>query len=190
MISPSHNCGHLICARTPRFEQDIPEGQWPDQFRLQGGDRAHWNVRTCGLACLTSVASFHGRAVPPVFELLLAGVGSGYYTSKGWVHAGLVSLGAAYGLRGEARPAPTMDDLRSCLESTGGPLIASVTFRFPTDGRRGGHLVVVTAVGEGPGARVCIRDPSSWGKEEDSVSAARFSASYSGRAIIFTDSHQ
>jgi hypothetical protein len=28
-------------------------------------------------------------------------------------------------------------------------------------------------------------DPSSWGKEEDSISAARFSASYSGRAIIF-----
>lgn len=182
-------CGHLICARTPRFGQDIPEEQWPDQFRLHGGDREHWSDRTCGLACLMSVSSFHGRAVPPIFELLREGVGSGYYTGKGWIHAGLASLGAAYGLRGEARPASTVDDLRSCLESTGGPLIASVTFRFPEDGRRGGHLVVVTAAGEGPGARICIRDPSSWGKEEDSIPAARFSASYSGRVITFTDRH-
>src|SRR5205807_734787 len=83
----------------------------------------------------------------------------------------------------EARPAATLDDLRSCLESTGGPLIASVALRFPEDGRHGGHLVVVTAVDEGLGARVCIRDPSSWGKAEDSISAARFSASYSGRVI-------
>ncbi len=185
MKTTAARCGHPICARTPRFEQEIPEEQWPDQFRLQGGDRAHWSVRTCGLACLMSVASFHGKAVPPIFELLQEGVGSGYYTSKGWTHAGLASLGAAYGLRGEARPAPTTDDLRPCLESTGGPLIASVTLRFPEDGRRGGHLVVVTTVDEGPGARICIRDPSSCGKGEDSISAARFSASYSGRVIIF-----
>lgn len=185
MRTTTARCGHLVCARTPRFEQDIPEEQWPDQFRLRGRGRTHWSDRTCGLACLMSVASFHGRAVPPIFELLREGVGSGYYTSKGWMHAGLASLGAAYHLRGEARPAATTDDLRSCLESTGGPLIASVTFRFPEDGRRGGHLVVVTAVDGGPGARICIRDPSSWGKEEDSISAARFSASYSGRVIIF-----
>jgi ABC-type bacteriocin/lantibiotic exporter with double-glycine peptidase domain len=178
-------CGHLTCARTSRFEQDIPEEQWPAQFSLQGRGRTHWNRRTCGLACLMSVSSFHGRPVPPIFELLQEGVGSGYYTSKGWIHAGLASLGATYGLRGEARPAPTVDDVRSCLESTRGPLIASVTLRFPEDGRRGGHLVVVTAVDDGPGARICIRDPSSWGKEEDSISAARFSASYSGRVITF-----
>jgi hypothetical protein len=132
-----------------------------------------------------SVSSFHQRAVPSIFELLQEGVAAGYYTSKGWIHAGLASLGAAYGLRGEARRAATIADLRSCLESTGGPLIASVALRFPQDGRRGGHLVVVTAVGEGPRARICIRDPSSWGKEQDSISAARFSASYSGRVVIF-----
>jgi Papain-like cysteine protease AvrRpt2 len=185
MRTTAARCGHLICARTPHLEQDIPEEQWPDQFRLQGWDRTHWSVRTCGLACLMSVSSFRGRPVPPIFELLQEAVGSGYYSSKGWIHAGLASLGAAYGLPGEARPAATIDDLRSCLESTGGPLIASVTLRFPEDGRRGGHLVVVTAVDEGPGARICTRDPSSWGKEEDSISAARFSASYSGRVIIF-----
>jgi hypothetical protein len=185
MRTTATRCGHLVCARTPRFEQVIPEGQWPDQFLLQGSDRTHWSHRTCGLACLMSVASFHGRSVPPIFELLREGVGSGYYTSNGWIHAGLATLGAAYGLRGEARPASTLDDLRSCLESTGGPLIASVTFRFPEDGRRGGHLVVVTAAGEGPRARICIRDPSSWGREEDSISAARFCASYSGRVVIF-----
>ena len=185
MTTTAARCDHLVCARTPHVDQDIPEGQWPDRFRLQGRDRAHWSDRTCGLACLMSVSSFHGRAVPPIFELLQEGVGSGYYTSNGWIHAGLARLGATYGLRGEARPAATMDELRSCLESTGGPLIASVTLRFPEDGRRGGHLVVVTAAGEDPGARICIRDPSRWGKGKDSISAARFSASYSGRVVIF-----
>jgi hypothetical protein len=132
-----------------------------------------------------TVSSFHGRAVPPIFELLREGIGSGYYTSRGWIHAGLVSLGSAYGLRGEARPASTIADLRSCLESTGGPLIASVGLGFPEDGRRGGHLIVVTDVGDGPATRICIRDPSIWGKGKDSISAARFAASYSGRVITF-----
>jgi hypothetical protein len=84
-----------------------------------------------------SVSSFHGRAVPPIFELLQEGVASGYYTSKCWMHAGLASLGAAYGLPGEARPAATLGDLRSCLEPTGGPLIASVPSGSPRMARRG-----------------------------------------------------
>jgi hypothetical protein len=133
-----------------------------------------------------SISSFHGRTVPTIFELLREGVGSGYYTSRGWIHSGLASLGGTHGLRGEARLAPTANDLRSCLESTGGPLIASVTWQFPEDGRSGGHLVVVTAVSDGPDARICFRDPSGWGMEESwIIPAARFLASYTGRVIVF-----
>jgi hypothetical protein len=132
-----------------------------------------------------SISVFHGRSLPTLVELLQEGVGSGYYTSKGWIHVGLANLGGAYGVQGKAIPAPTIDDLRSCLESTGSPLIASVTWQFPEDGRRGGHLVVVTAVGDGSGAQVCFRDPSGWGMDQSRISAARFSASYTGRVIVF-----
>jgi hypothetical protein len=179
------HCDHPICAGTAYFPQVIPEDQWPEGFLLRGDDRAFWSDRTCGLACLMSVFSFHQKTVPAIFHLLQEGLRSGYYTSRGWLHAGLASLGEAHGVRGEALPAPTVDDLRTCLESTAGPLIASVTRRFPEDGRRGGHLVVVTAVGDGPEALICFRDPDGWGMEEARIPAKRFSASYAGRVIAF-----
>jgi len=185
LLSTAIHCDHPICAGTAYFPQVIPEDQWPDGSLLRGQDRAYWSDRTCGLACLMSVSSFHRRAVPTIFDLLREGLRSGCYTSRGWLHAGLASLGEAHGIRGEALPAPTVDDLRTCLESTAGPLIASVTRQFPEDGRSGGHLVVVTAVGDGPEALICFRDPSGWGMEESRIPAKRFSASYAGRVIAF-----
>lgn len=182
---PAMPCGHFVCASTPFFAQVIPEQQWPEGFRFAGEDRAYWNDRTCGLACLMSIASFHGKPIPAIFELLQEGVGLGHYTNRGWVHAGLAAMGATYGFPGKALPAHTTDDLRSCLESTGSPLIASVTRQFPEDGRRGGHLVVVTAVDGGPMPWICCRDPAGDGMSESRISAARFSASFAGRVIVF-----
>jgi ABC-type bacteriocin/lantibiotic exporter with double-glycine peptidase domain len=154
-------------------------------LRFHGEDRAYWSNRTCGLACLVSIASFHEKPIPTIFELLQEGVRLGYYTNRGWIHADLATIGETYGFKGKALQAPTIDDLRSCLESTGSPLIASVIWQFPEDGRRGGHLVVVTAVDNGPRARICYRDPSGWGIHESRISAARFSASFAGRIIAF-----
>lgn len=179
------SCGHFLCASTPFFPQVIPEQQWPEGLHLHGENRAYWSNRTCGLACLMSIASFHGKPIPTIFELLQEGVSLGYYTDRGWIHAGLAAIGETYGFKGKALPAPTTDDLRSCLESTRSPLIASVAWQFPEDGRRGGHLVVVTAVDNGPKARICYRDPSGWGMHESRISAARFSASFAGRIIAF-----
>lgn len=179
------SCGHFFCASTPFFSQVIPEQQWPEGFRLAGADRAYWSDRTCGLACLMSVASFHGKPMPTIIELLQEGVSRGHYTSRGWVHAGLGAIGETYGFPGRAIPARTINDLLSCLEFTGSPLIASVTRQFPDDGRRGGHLVVVTGVDNGPVARVCCRDPASGGIRESRIPAARFFASFAGRIIVF-----
>jgi len=132
-----------------------------------------------------SVASFHGKPMPTIIELLQEGVSRGHYTSRGWVHAGLGAIGETYGFPGRAIPARTINDLLSCLEFTGSPLISSVTRQFPDDGRRGGHLVVVTGVDNGPVARVCCRDPASGGIRESRIPAARFFASFAGRIIVF-----
>ena len=179
------SCGHFFCASTPAFTQVIPEQQWPEGFRFDGEDRAYWSDRTCGLACLMSIASFHGKPVPTIFELLQEGVRLGHYTKRGWTHAGLAAIGDKYGFSGKAIPALTIEDLLTCLEFTGSPLIASVTRQFPEDGRRGGHLVVVTAVDRGPMPRICCRDPASGGSSETRIPAARFFASFAGRIIVF-----
>jgi hypothetical protein len=152
---------------------------------LADEDRAYWNDRTCGLACLMSIASFHGKAVPAIFELLQEGIRLGHYTNRGWIHAGLAAIGETYGFPGKALPVRTIADLRSCLEFSGGPLIASVTRQFPEDGRRGGHLVVVTAVDNGPMPWICCRDPADEGMRDGQISAARFFASFAGRIIVF-----
>lgn len=141
--------------------------------------------RTSGLACLFSIAAFDGRPLPTLVELLHEDMGSGYYTDKGWVHSGLAELSGNYGVTGEAVTAPTLDDLRACLTSTGSPLIVSTTWVFPEDDRRGEHLVVVTAIDDGKDAQVCFRDPSSWGRDHNRIPATRCMASYTGRAIIF-----
>jgi hypothetical protein len=132
-----------------------------------------------------SIASFHGKPIPTIFELLQEGVGLGHYTSKGWTHAGLSEIGEKYGFPGTALPALTVDDLRYCLEFTGSPLIASVTRQFPEDGRRGGHLVVVTAIDDEPTPRICCLDPADGGLGEIRIPAARFFASFAGRIIVF-----
>ncbi len=178
-------CGHVTCANTPLFTQVIPERQWREGARVAGQDRAYWNERTCGLACPMSVASFHGKPVPTLFELLQEGVRLGHYTDRGWIHSGLAEIGETYGFPGKALPAVTVDDLRYCLEFTGSPLIASVTRGFPEDGRRGGHLVVVTAIDDGPGPWMCCRDPAGGGTGESRIPVARFFASFSGRIIVF-----
>jgi ABC-type bacteriocin/lantibiotic exporter with double-glycine peptidase domain len=179
------SCGHFLCASTPFFTQVIPEQQWPEGFRFAGEDRAYWSERTCGLACLMSIASFHGKPIPTIFELLREGVGLGHYTKMGWIHVGLAAIGGQYGFQGKALPAVTIDDLRSCLEFTGSPLIASVTRQFPEDGRRGGHLVVVTAIDDEPTPRICCLDPADGGLGEIRIPAARFFASFAGRIIVF-----
>ncbi len=132
-----------------------------------------------------SIASFHGKPIPTIFELLQEGVMLGHYTKRGWVHSGLAEIGEKYGFQGKALPALTLGDLHSCLEFTGSPLIASVTRRFPEDGRRGGHLVVVTAVDFGPVPWICCRDPAGGEAQESRISAARFFASFAGRVIVF-----
>lgn len=130
------------------------------------------------------VLAYYGLPVPEQSDLLWQGLELGAYCDRGWIHHGLVELGERHGLTGRAIAAPTVDDLTESL-AVGLPIV-SVTWKFPTDGRRGGHLVLFTGEdrsAEG-GPVVRFADPSRWGADNDCVSRSRFEASYTGRAIL------
>ncbi|QUQ64476.1 cysteine peptidase family C39 domain-containing protein [Kutzneria sp. CA-103260] len=184
-VATTADCPHFVCARTPRYSQRIDPESWPAGFLLEDGNDAHWSTRACGLACLRSVLAFHGKTDIPLFTLLREAVAAGFYTERGLLHAGLATMAVARGVSATAMAAPDLTHVSQLLHDTRAPLIASVTLQFPQDGRRGGHLVVVSALDDEPDPWICFRDPSTWGETNTRVPAARFAASYTGRVIAF-----
>lgn len=168
----------------PMVRQRITAEEWEQHGGDVLGDRAEWSDRACGMACLRMLILAYGQDAPTVTELLKLGVDRAILTERGWLHAGIADLGATLGIPGSAEALP-MDELAERLAV--GPLIVSITEQFPTDGRRGGHLVVARGIqpGEGGDLAVLIRDPSAWGQEHDRVPLSRLAASYTGRAITF-----
>jgi hypothetical protein len=107
------------------------------------------------------------------------------YGPRGWVHAGLAGLLDQHGVASAPMPLSYPDELASVVLG-GTPVIASVSDEFPVDGRRGGHLVVVTgvAVASGRISTVLFNDPSEWGDSHSRVPGDRFAASFSGRVVV------
>jgi hypothetical protein len=124
------------------------------------------------------------RPVPTLFTLLAEGLEQRAFNRHGWIHAGLAELGRRHGLQTHARPldlAEVADALHRC-----GPVVVSVGHHFPTDGRRGGHLVIVAGLyGIEGRPHLEIRDPSPLGAAFRRLPLSRVAASYSGRAIVF-----
>lgn len=149
-------------------------------------DSLLWSDRACGIACLRMILAYYDLPVPDPAEMLRRGREIGAYCDRGWVHRGLVELGRHYGLSGEAEPADL--SLLARAVACGMPSIVSVTHKLPTDGRKGGHLVVFAGVSvDGAPDRppvVHFRDPSRWGRQNDRVQATRFLSSFSGRAVL------
>jgi hypothetical protein len=146
------------------------------------GDHAEWSERACGIAALRMILLAYRGEAPPLTELIMTGVRENALTGRGWLHAGLARLAAGFGIPAAAEAVPA-GDLPARLEDA--PLIISVTWRFPEDGRQGGHLVVARGVTE-PGADgpdILFRDPSDWGQDHDRVTLRRLSASYTGRCV-------
>lgn len=168
----------------PMCRQLIAPQEWERDGGAELGDRIEWSNRACGMADLRMILLAYGKPAPTVTELLKLGVAHGALTGRGWIHAGLAEIAEQLGVPGRAEPVPAGELLDRL---TVAPLIVSVTERFPDDGRRGGHLVIVHGhTDPGPaGPAVFIRDPSAWGQEHDRVPLARLAASYTGRAITF-----
>jgi Peptidase C39 family len=167
-----------------RIGQRFDVGQWRAQGFTSAADSLWWSDRACGIACVAMVLQYVG-VTPVVHDLLHEARGRGSYSPRGWLHAGLVDLLQA---RGVAAQADAMDvaDVHGLLQSalSEGPVIASVAPELPVDGRRGGHLVLVTGVSlTAEGHIVHLQDPSPWGEENTRIPLTRFAASFSGRVI-------
>jgi len=164
----------------------------PAEWAAHGGEALggvdEWSDRACGMAALRMILLAYGADAPVLTELVAAGVRDGALAGRGWVHAGIAAMAARHGVAAEAVPAEA-GDLPALLEAA--PVIVSVTWGFPEDGRRGGHLVVArgTAAAADGSTDVLIRDPSTWGQDHDRVPLERLAASYTGRCIAFTPLH-
>lgn len=171
---------HRVPMSRQRFEPDL----WREHGFSSAEDSAWWSDRACGLACLRMLLlGWYGQA-PSTAELLREARADGAYVQgKGWAHAGLARLGRRHGL--EAEPmALTEEEIAGHLAKA--PLIASVKIEFPVGQGRGGHLILLTGRSGSPAEPVFhFNDPSAWGQRNDRVSGERFSAAYSGRAIVF-----
>jgi hypothetical protein len=164
--------------------QRIDPAEWDAHGGPELGDRAEWSDRACGMAALRMIMLAYLGDAPPLTELVRRGVREGALTDRGWLHAGIASMAGNYGIPAAAEAVPATD-LPARLDI--GPVIISVTEKFPQDGRKGGHLVVArgTAPAGHDDPQVLFRDPSAWGQDHDKVSLTRLSASYTGRCITF-----
>ncbi len=167
--------GQLVLP-VPRVRQAFDPSQWQEQGFTSRSEAEHWSHRACGTACVGMLIGYFRGHYPPLADILREGLESDAYSDRGWIHAGLARLLTTHGVPSQATPLGYPQELVAAIEARI-PLIVSVSDEFPCDGRKGGHLVVVTGV---------VNDPSSWGDRHTSVPAARFAASFTGRAIMPT----
>lgn len=159
------------------------EERCADGFSWPSGGPEVWGEKCCGLACLRMILDRYGLPVPSQRQLLRQGLEQGAYTPNGWHHQGLVDVAAGHGLSGAAAPFGSTAQLQSVAKA-GIPSIVSCTFRFPDDGRKGGHLVVFRGEVVKDGERyAAFADPSRWGAHHSELPAERFWTSWTGRAV-------
>ncbi|MFD9160405.1 cysteine peptidase family C39 domain-containing protein [Streptomyces sp. NPDC059558] len=168
-----------------RYPQHFTAAEQSDTaFPWPSGGPEVWGEKCCGLACLRMILDHHGLPVPSQRHLLREGLEQGAYTPKGWIHRGLVDVAGLHGLSGAAVPFSFPAQLQSIAEA-GLPSIVSASFRFPEDGRKGGHLVVFRGEAVKDGQRyAAFADPSRWGADHTELPAERFWASWTGRAVV------
>ncbi|MGW0538221.1 C39 family peptidase [Streptomyces sp. NPDC003032] len=167
-----------------RYAQHFTEEERADSgFVWPPGGPETWGEKCCGLACVRSILDHYGLPVPSQRQLLRQGLALGAHTSRGWIHRMLVEVARPYGLTGAAAPYTSAAQLRGVAEA-GIPSIVSCTFRFPEDGRKGGHLVVFCGEAvRDDGRYVAFADPSRWGAHHTELPGRRFWASWTGRAV-------
>lgn len=170
----------------PRYSQKFCMNDWPKGLLIEERSHDYWSDRCCGLACLRMVISHYKIPIPTQLELLKEGLKRKYYISKGWLHQGLADLGEMYGVKGNPIVVKSGKELENLLV-TKGPVICSIAPKFPKNGSKGGHLVVVCGrIHTSKGRLICFRDPSLWGETNSIVFEDRFFSSFSGRAIVFS----
>jgi predicted double-glycine peptidase len=168
-----------------RVDQHFSEEEWGEGFSHEDfpGGKYEWGNRCCGIACIASVLHcLRGKTVSKM-ELLQRGFELNAYSTKGWIHSGLVDIASMYGVSGVAFPVESTDLLCE-ISALNVPILASVSNQLPVDGKVGGHLIALNEVTD---TDVYFMDPSTWGKTNTRCSPERFSASFSWRIIVLWD---
>ncbi len=139
----------------------------------------YWSHRSCGLSCLLMILHTNGFKSENMLTLHHQAMKLNAYCDKGWIHSNLSEMLLSHGINAQA-VSQMKEEVFTGLEE-GKLYICSVTHKFPTDGRTGGHLVL--AIGIDDQGRVMFRDPSTWGETHDRIEKKIFFSSYSGRCI-------
>lgn len=184
-----------------RVGQHFDVDRWREDGFSSEQDSRDWSDRACGIACMAMVLDHFGAESVPMADLLRRARTAGAHSPRGWIHYRLADLLREHGVDAAAVVAPTGPELAGFLTDAlaQGPVIASVTLGLPVDGRRGGHLILLTGLTHGtttgpvldpvtsPGVASPVmhfNDPSTWGRRNARVPLARFAASFSGRAVL------
>ena len=129
---------HDICRQPQHFERS----EWARNGFESADDSDLWGERACGIACASMILHYRGNTGLSRAELLHQGRARGAYSEPGWIHRDLGDLITNHGVPAEARGVSDLTELAEALSD--GPVIASVSFQFPNNGSKGGHLVLVT----------------------------------------------
>lgn len=170
----------------PYIGQSFDADRWYDDGFRSREDSIEWSNNACGIACLLmALRYFTADDTIRKHELLHEAIAAGAYSPRGWIHRKLAELAILHGLSSSAADVGTDLDRLSDYLAKDTLVIASVTSHFPCDGRTGGHLVLVNGYSRAGDllSRLFLRDPSSWGRDHDSIEPERFLCSFTGRII-------
>ncbi|HAT68831.1 MAG: hypothetical protein A2481_04390 [Candidatus Yonathbacteria bacterium RIFOXYC2_FULL_47_9] len=135
-----------------------------------------WQKRACGVVCLKMLLDARGIQTPPLDEMIQDGVTLGAYSENGWLHDGLIELGAKYGgnlyrkefRKKDADPETAerlnhegIDALLHELEA-GRPVIISAIKNFEISNKFHMVLVVGAEIEEGIVKGFYYHDPGSY----------------------------
>lgn len=170
----------------PYIDQSFDADRWYDEGFRSREDSIEWSDNACGIACLLmALRYFLGGGTVRKQELLHEAISAGAYSPRGWIHYKLAGLAISHGLSSSTADVGADLDLVCNYLDKNMLVIASVTWRFPCDGRKGGHLVLVNGYTRTRGglSRLLLRDPSSWGRDHEWIEPERFLCSFTGRVI-------
>lgn len=145
-----------------------------------------WSVRSCGLACASSALLSLTGVTVSVQRLFNECVSAGGYSEWGWRHEQLAKVISSYGVSAKSMPLSVQQVVENLTISQ--LIIASVTHKFPCNGQRGGHLVLLYGLKKFFGQFfICFMDPTNWGEKHHVVTLEQFSHSFSMKGIILSD---
>ncbi|MCY9827440.1 cysteine peptidase family C39 domain-containing protein [Vibrio splendidus] len=137
-----------------------------------------WSNRSCGLACVQMLLLHSQINYTNIVSLYEQAIEQEFYTPAGWIHSGLAELLSSRGVPAKAIPIEQEEICKGLAK--GNMYIVSVTHKFPQNGCKGGHLVLLHSI---DGEVVFFNDPSTWGESNKQLEKSVFFSSYSGRSI-------